>query len=163
MINDILAGTRTVNFTTSWRLRIDPADGDSLIKVYRVYHSNITGADTENVIFSAGFGRVTANTISAQYGEIAKDLTVVGTVNAANYEKDGQAIKFPEQKVIGYVVYCSGSSPNQASCFIPAGRSGSYQCASDDWFCAFTFDGAGVAAQTGGTGTIDAIVGISNF
>lgn len=77
---------------------------------------------------------MTANTISAQYGEIAKDLTVVGTVNAANYEKDGQAIKFPEQKVIGYVVYCSGSSPNQASCFIPAGRSGSYQCASDDWF-----------------------------
>ena len=162
-IDQILAGERVVNFTTSWRLRIDPADGDSLLKVYRVYHSNITGADTENVIFSVGFGRATANTIGAQYGKITKDLSVGGTVNAANYEKNGQTITFPEQKVIGYVVYCSGSSANQASCFIPAGRSGSYQCASDDWFCAFSFDGAGVATQTGGTGAIDAIVGINNF
>ena len=162
-IAQIISGARTVNFTTRWRLRIDPADGDSLLKVYRVYHSNITGADTENVIFSAGFGRVTVNTIDAQYGDIAHNLAVGGTVDATDYLKGGKKITFPEQKVIGYVVYCSGSSPNQASCFIPAGRSGSYQCASDDWFCAFSFDGAGVATQTGGTGTIDAIVGISNF
>ena len=84
-------------------------------------------------------------------------------VDATDYLKGGKKITFPEQKVIGYVVYCSGSSDNQASCFIPAGRSGSYQCASDDWFCAFSFDGAGVATQIGGTGTIDAIVGISYF
>lgn len=162
-IAQIISGARIVNFTTRWRLRIDPADGNDLLKVYRVYHSNITGADTENVIFSAGFGRVTVNTIDAQYGDIAHNLAVGGTVDATDYLKGGKKITFPEQKVIGYVVYCSGSSPNQASCFIPAGRSGSYQCASDDWFCAFSFDGAGVATQTGGTGTIDAIVGINNF
>ena len=106
---------------------------------------------------------MTVNAIDAQYGDITHNLVVGGTVDATDYLKGGKKITFPEQKVIGYVVYCSGSSDNQASCFIPAGRSGSYQCASDDWFCAFSFDGAGVATQIGGTGTIDAIVGISNF
>lgn len=162
-IQQIINGTRTVNFTTRWRLRIDPADGNSLLKIYRVYHNNQTGADTENVVFSVGFGRASANTIGAQYGDISKDLSVGGSVDAGSYKQDGKVITFPEPEVIGYVVYCTGGSSNKASCFIPAGQSGSFQCASNDWYCAFSFDGSGGATKTGGSGTIDSVVAINNF
>lgn len=162
-IQQIISGARTVNFTTRWRLRIDPADGNSLLKIYRVYHNNITGADTENIVFSVGFGRAAANTIGAQYGEIEKDLSVGGSVDASNYKQDGKTVTFPTQKVIGYVVYCTGGSGNQAGCFIPAGQSGSYQCASNDWYCAFNFDGAGSATKTGGTGDISRVSTVNNF
>lgn len=162
-IQQIINGTRTVNFTTRWRLRIDPADGNSLLKIYRVYHNNRTGADTENVVFSVGFGRASANTIGAQYGDISKDLSVGGSVDAGSYKQDGRVITFPESEVIGYVVYCTGESSNKASCFIPAGQSGSFQCASNDWYCAFSFDGSGGATKTGGSGTVDSVVAINNF
>ena len=162
-IQQIINGTRTVNFTTRWRLRIDPADGNSLLKIYRVYHNNRTGADTENVVFSVGFGRASANTIGAQYGDISKDLSVGGSVDAGSYKQDGRVITFPESEVIGYVVYCTGGSSNKASCFIPAGQSGSFQCASNDWYCAFSFDGSGGATKTGGSGTVDSVVAINNF
>lgn len=162
-IQQIIGGTRTVNFTTRWRLRIDPADGNNLLKIYRVYHNNQTGADTENVVFSVGFGRASANTIGAQYGDISKDLSVGGSVDAGSYKQDGKVITFPESEVIGYVVYCTGGSSNKASCFIPAGQSGSFQCASNDWYCAFSFDGSGGATKTGGSGTVDSVVAINNF
>nr|DAQ03319.1 MAG TPA: tail protein [Caudoviricetes sp.] len=162
-IQQIINGTRTVNFTTRWRLRIDPADGNNLLKIYRVYHNNQTGADTENVVFSVGFGRASANTIGAQYGDISKDLSVGGSVDAGSYKQDGKVITFPESEVIGYVVYCTGGSSNKASCFIPAGQSGSFQCASNDWYCAFSFDGSGGATKTGGSGTVDSVVVINNF
>lgn len=162
-IQQIIGGTRTVNFTTRWRLRIDPADGNNLLKIYRVYHNNQTGADTENVVFSVGFGRASANTIGAQYGDISKDLSVGGSVDAGSYKQDGKVITFPESEVIGYVVYCTGGSSNKASCFIPAGQSGSFQCASNDWYCAFSFDGSGGATKTGGSGTVDSVVTINNF
>ena len=162
-IQQIINGTRTVNFTTRWRLRIDPADGNSLLKIYRVYHNNQTGADTENVVFSVGFGWASANTIGAQYGDISKDLSVGGSVDAGSYKQDGKVITFPESEVIGYVVYCTGGSSNKASCFIPAGQSGSFQCASNDWYCAFSFDGSGGATKTGGSGTVDSVVAINNF
>lgn len=162
-IQQIIGGTRTVNFTTRWRLRIDPADGNNLLKIYRVYHNNQTGAETENVVFSVGFGRASANTIGAQYGDISKDLSVGGSVDAGSYKQDGKVITFPEPEVIGYVVYCTGGSSNKASCFIPAGQSGSFQCASNDWYCAFSFDGSGGATKTGGSGTVDSVVAINNF
>lgn len=162
-IQQIINGTRTVNFTTRWRLRIDPADGNNLLKIYRVYHNNQTGADTENVVFSVGFGRASANTIGAQYGDISKDLSVGGSVDAGSYKQGGKVITFPESEVIGYVVYCTGGSSNKASCFIPAGQSGSFQCASNDWYCAFSFDGSGGATKTGGSGTVDSVVAINNF
>lgn len=162
-IQQIISGTRTVNFTTRWRLRIDPADGNNLLKIYRVYHNNQTGADAENVVFSVGFGRASANTIGAQYGDISKDLSVGGSVDAGSYKQDGKVITFPESEVIGYVVYCTGGSSNKASCFISAGQSGSFQCASNDWYCAFSFDGSGGATKTGGSGTVDSVVTINNF
>lgn len=162
-LNEILNGMRTVNFTTSWRLRLDPSDGDNMLKIYRVYHNNTTGADTENVVFSVGFGRAIANTIGAKYGDIEKDLSVGGSVDATSYKLNGSTVAFPEKKTIGYVVYCAGGSNNKAGCFIPSGVSGAFQCASNDWYCAFNFDGSGNATKTGGTGSVASVSEVKNF
>lgn len=161
-IDAIVGGTLTVNFTTRWALRIDPADGNHLLKIYRIYHNNLTGADTENIVFSVGFANVQANTINAQYGVFEKDVDIGGTVDADAYKLKGQTVTFPTEKVIAYVVYCSGGSGAQASCTIPAGESGTYQCASNDWYCSFNFSN-GRATKTGGTGTVNSTVPIYNM
>lgn len=162
-IGQILEGTRTVNFTTHWALRLDPSDGDNLFKVYRIYHDNLTNTDTEHVVFSVGFSRAKANTIEANYGEFGKDISVNGTVDASTYKQNGNTITFPQRKVIGYVVYCTGpGSSNQASCFIPAGTSGTFQCASNDWYCSFSFSNGSASKKAGG-GSISSVASLYNF
>lgn len=160
-IQQIIGGARTVNFTTRWRLRIDPADGNNLLKIYRVYHNNITGADAENIVLSAGFSNVKANSVEAV------NLTAQKAIEAesASFDAlkiDGKDYQPFERKPIGYVVCCTGGSNNQATCFIPEGTSGSFQCASNDWYCAFSFDGSGGASKTGGTGSIDSVKTVYN-
>lgn len=138
-----------MNFTTYWVLRLDPTDGDSLLKICRKLHDNLTGEDTENLVFSAGFSNVKVNTLEAENGAFAGSLAVAGNKL--------------ERKIIGYVVYCLGTGTvNKASCFISAGTSGSFQCASDDWYCAFSFSD-GTATKTGGTGTVNSVETIYNF
>lgn len=160
-IQQIIGGTKTVNFTTRWRLRIDPADGNSLLKIYRVNHNNITGADAENIVLSAGFSNVKANSVEAVNLTAEKEIKA----NSASFdtlEVDGKDYQPFERKEIGYVVCCTGGSNNQATCFIPAGTSGAFQCASNDWYCAFSFDGSGGASKTGGTGTVDSVKTVYN-
>lgn len=160
-IQQIVNGTRTVNFTTRWRLRIDPADGNNLLKIYRVYHNNITGADTENIVFSAGFANVKANSVEA-VNLVAKEAIEAESASFDALKIDGKDYQPFERKPIGYVVCCTGGSDNQATCFIPAGTAGSFQCASNDWYCAFSFDGSGGASKTGGTGSIDSVKTVYN-
>lgn len=160
-IQQIIGGARTVDFTTAWRLRIDPADGNNLLKIYRVYHNNITGADTENIVLSAGFANVKANSVEA-VNLIAQEAVEAKSASFSTLkvnEKDYQPF---ERKEIGYVVCCTGGSNNQATCFIPAGTSGAFQCASNDWYCAFSFDGSGGASKTGGSGTVDSVKTVYN-
>lgn len=160
-IQQIIGGTRTVNFTTRWRLRIDPADGNNLLKIYRVYHNNITGADTENIVLSAGFANVKANSVEA-VNLIAQKAIEAESASFDALKIDGKDYQPFEMKPIGYVVCCTGGSDNQATCFIPAGTAGSFQCASNDWYCAFSFDGSGGASKTGGTGSIDSVKTVYN-
>lgn len=160
-IQQIIGGTRTVNFTTRWRLRIDPADGNNLLKIYRVYHNNITGADTENIVLSAGFANVKANSVEA-VNLIAQKAMEAESASFSTLKVDGKDYQPFEREAIGYVVCCTGGSNNQATCFIPAGTSGAFQCASNDWYCAFSFDGRGGASKTGGTGTVDSVITVYN-
>lgn len=160
-IQQIIGGTRTVNFTTRWRLRIDPADGNNLLKIYRVYHNNITGADAENIVLSAGFANVKANSVEA-VNLIAQKAIEAESASFSTLKVDGKNYQPFERKVIGYVVCCTGGSNNQATCFIPAGTSGAFQCASNDWYCAFSFDGSGGASKTGGSGTVDSVKTVYN-
>lgn len=160
-IQQIISGTRKVNFTTRWRLRIDPADGNNLLKIYRVYHNNITGADTENIVLSAGFSNVKANSVEA-VNLIAQKAIEAESASFDALKVDGKDYQPFEKTPIGYVVCCTGGSNNQATCFIPAGTSGAFQCASDDWYCAFSFDGSGGASKTGGSGTVDSVKTVYN-
>lgn len=160
-IAQIVEGTRTVDFTTSWKLHIDPADGNNLLKIYRVYHNNITGADTENIVLSAGFANVKANSVEAANLTAEKEIKA----NSASFDVltvDGKKYQPFTNKPIGYVVCCTGGSNNQATCFIPAGTSGDFQCASNDWYCAFSFDGQGTASKISGTGDVVDIMTIFN-
>lgn len=160
-IQQIIGGARTVNFTTRWRLRIDPADGNNLLKIYRVYHNNITGADTENIVLSAGFANVKANSVEA-VNLTAQKAIEAESASFSALKVGGKDYQSFERKEIGYVVCCTGGSNNQATCFIPAGTSGAFQCASNDWYCAFSFDGSGGASKTGGTGTVDSVLTVYN-
>ena len=150
IINSALAGTREINFTSKWALKLDPADGEQLLKVYREYDDHANNTTREYVVFSAGFPLVQVNTVKGDNGDF-------GTLKVAGNEL--------ERKLLGYVVTAKGSSANQATCFIPAeAESGYYQCSSDDWFCAFQFSPAtGEATQSGGTGTIVSTTPIYNF
>lgn len=161
-LNQILNGTLTVNFTTSWHLRIDPADGDNLLKIYRAYHNNLTGADTENIVLSVGFANVKANSLETT------NITATGTVKggSGDFESltvNGQTVTPFEESTIGFVVYAAGNSGAQASCFIPRGISGRFQCASDDWYCSFDFDGYGGYSNASGTGSIRSVESVNNY
>lgn len=161
-LNQILNGTLTVNFTTSWHLRIDPADGDNLLKIYRVYHNNLTGADTENIVLSVGFANVKANSVETT------NITATGAVKGdsgdfGSLTVNGQVLTPFEESTIGFVVYAAGNSGAQASCFIPRGISGRFQCASDDWYCSFDFDGYGNYSNASGTGSIQSIKSVNNY
>lgn len=159
-LNQILNGTLAVNFTTSWHLRIDPADGDNLLKIYRIYHNNDTGADTENIVLSVGFANVKAN--SLEVSSVTATDTVKGkTGDFTSLKVNGRGVI--EGTTIGYVVYAAGSSGAQASCFIPYGTSGRFQCASDDWYCSFYFDGYGSCSGASGTGSVQSVVPIYNY
>ncbi len=160
-IQQIIGGTRTVNFTTRWRLRIDPADGNNLLKIYRMSHNNITGEDTENIVLSAGFANVKANSVEA-VNLIAQKAIEAESASFSTLKVDGNEYQPFEKKAIGYVVCCTGGSNNQATCFIPEGVFGSFQCASNDWYCAFSFDGSGGASKTGGSGTVDSVKTVYN-
>ena len=150
IINSALAGTREINFTSKWALKLDPADGEQLLKVYREYDDHANNTTREYVVFSAGFPLVKVNTVKGDNGDF-------GTLKVAGKEL--------ERKLLGYVVTAKGSSANQATCFIPAeAESGYYQCSSYDWFCAFQFSPAtGEATKSGGTGEIVSTTPIYNF
>lgn len=159
-LNQILNGTLTVNFTTSWHLRINPADGDNLLKIYRIYHNNDTDVDKENIVLSVGFANVKAN--SLEVSSVTATDTVKGKVGEfASLTVNGQGLI--EQTTIGYVVYAAGNSGAQASCFIPRGISGRFQCASDDWYCSFNFDGYGNYSNASGTGSIQSVQSVNNY
>lgn len=160
-IQQIIDGTKTVDFTTNWRLRIDPSDGESVLKVYRVYHNNITGGDSENIVLSAGFSNVRVNSLETV--NVAASGAVSGARGAfETLSVNGRPVQPMSRAVIGYIVYADGGSGAKAGCFIPAGASGAYQCSSNDWYCSFDFDGQGNASKIGGTGTISQVASIYN-
>lgn len=82
-------------------------------------------------------------------------------LNGATLSIDGNQVG--TKKVIGYVVACTGGSSRAATCFIPYGTSGSFQAASNDWYCGFDFDGYGYASKTAGGGSVNSVTPVYNF
>ncbi len=150
IINSALAGKREINFTSKWALKLDPADGEQLLKVYREYDDHTKNTSREYVVFSAGFPRVQVSTVKGDNGDFE------------TLKLNGNEM---ERKILGYVVTAKGTTDSQATCFIPADATGGYyQCSSDDWFCAFHFSPAtGEATKSGGSGDIVSTTPIYNF
>lgn len=152
IIRMIMSGTREVNFTSRWAFKVDPTNGEQLVKVYRAFEDHIAGETREAIVLAAGYPRVEVNTIQGEvgiFGEISLGETRV------------------KRKIIGYVVEADGGSGYRATCFVPYPIPyDKYQCASDDWYCAFvadTTDGKVTFTQSGGTGTIVSTTPIYNF
>ena len=96
------------------------------------------------------------------------NITATGAVKggSGDFESlkvNGQIVTPFEKSTIGYVVYAAGNSGAQASCFIPLGISGRFQCASDDWYCSFNFDGYGNYSNASGTGSIQSVQSVNNY
>lgn len=152
IIRMIMSGTREVNFTSRWAFKVDPTNGEQLVKVYRAFEDHIAGETREAIVLAAGYPRVEVNTIQGEVGifsEISLGETRV------------------KRKLLGYVVEADGGSGYRATCFVPGPiPHGKYQCASNDWYCAFvadTTDGKVTFTQSGGTGTIVSTTPIYNF
>lgn len=152
IIRMIMSGTRQVNFTSRWAFKVDPTNGEQLVKVYREFEDHIAGETREAIVLAAGYPRVAVNTIQGDvgiFGEISLGETRV------------------TRKRIGYVVEADGGSGYRATCFVPYPIAfAKYQCASNDWYCAFVADetdGKVTFTQSGGTGTIVSTTPIYNF
>ena len=123
-------------------------------------NNNDTDVDKENIVLSVGFANVKAN--SLEVSSVTATDTVKGKVGEfASLTVNEQGLI--EQATIGYVVYAAGNSGAQASCFIPRGISGRFQCASDDWYCSFNFDGYGGYSNASGTGSIQSVESVNNY
>ena len=130
----------------------------------------LTRGDTEKFVVS-----VQNESIKEPYDILSSDtLTMTTNITATGAVKggsgdfgalkvNGQPVTPFEKSTIGYVVYAVGNSGAQASCFIPRGISGRLQCASDDWYCSFDFDGYGNYSNASGTGSIQSVEPINNY
>lgn len=152
IIRMIMSGTRQVNFTSRWAFKVDPTNGEQLVKVYREFEDHIAGETREAIVLAAGYPRVAVNTIQG-------DVGIFGEISLGENRVT--------RKILGYVVEADGGSGNRATCFVPYPiHYTKYQCASNDWYCAFVADetdGKVTFTQSGGTGTIVSTTPIYNF
>lgn len=152
IIRMIMSGTRQVNFTSRWAFKVDPTNGEQLVKVYREFEDHIAGETREAIVLAAGYPRVAVNTIQG-------DVGIFGEISLGENRVT--------RKILGYVVEADGGSGNRATCFVPYPiHYTKYQCASNDWYCAFVADetdGKVNFTQSGGTGTIVSTTPIYNF
>lgn len=139
--------TSGTDLTLEWQVVINPGETGSCLKVIRTSSGAMTASVTT---FSAGAGAAKAHDLS-----VGGAMTVTGnaTMQGAlavegSLTVGGEAVV--KRQVIGYFVYGRSGSYN-AGIFIPRGVSGSYQIASNDWWCGFDFDGAGGATYVAGT------------
>lgn len=63
IISTALRGEREINFTSKWSLKIDPEDGENLIKVSRIREDHTTNTTKEVIAFSTGFSTVKVNSL----------------------------------------------------------------------------------------------------
>lgn len=152
IIRMIMSGTRQVNFTSRWAFKVDPTNGEQLVKVYREFEDHIAGETREAIVLAAGYPRVEVNTIQG-------DVGIFGEISLGENRVT--------RKILGYVVEADGGSGNRATCFVhyPFGYT-KYQCASNDWYCAFVADetdGKITFTKSGGTGDIVSTTPIYNF
>ena len=75
IISAALAGKREINFTSKWSLKIDPTNGEDLLKVSRLIEDHITNTTKEYMVFCAGFSNVSVSSLNID-GSVVDDFVV---------------------------------------------------------------------------------------
>ena len=75
LIRQAIDGTRTINFTTSWKFNIAPSDGENLVKITKIWHNNETEETKEHTVLAAGYGDVRVNALNID-GNMVNDFVV---------------------------------------------------------------------------------------
>lgn len=151
-ISQAVAGTASLTLDVDWTLTISPAG----VVLHKKTTKNGLVAGELDIVTMDG-GGLTAATVSAGDGSFDKVSASSGSFGALTV--DGSAVV--KRQVIGYSVY-GGIGSYKAGIFIPRGESGSYQIASNDWWCGFDFDGAGGASYQAGTNVGLTVVTVYN-
>ena len=151
-ISQAVAGTASLTLDVDWTLTISPAG--AVLHKKTTKNGTVVG-DLDLVTMDGG--GLTAETVSAGDGSFDKVSASSGSFGALTV--DGSAVV--KRQVIGYSVY-GGIGSYKAGIFIPRGESGSYQIASNDWWCGFDFDGAGGASYQAGTNVGLTVVTVYN-
>ena len=74
-IERAILGQIEINFTTGWKFRLDPTDGENLLKLVKTWKNNLTNEYKEHLVLGAGFGNVRVNALSIG-GDLIPDYIV---------------------------------------------------------------------------------------
>lgn len=151
-ISQAVAGTASLTLDVDWTLTISPAG----VVLHKKTTKNGAVVGELDIVTMDG-GGLTAATVSA--GDGSFDKVTASSASFGALTVDGSAVV--KRQVIGYSVY-GGIGSYKAGIFIPRGESGSYQIASNDWWCGFDFDGAGSASFRDGTNVSLTVVAVYN-
>ena len=166
-----------MDLTVRWRVEIDPSEKGSAIKVVRI----LQGAESEETVtFSAGAGSVKAENVNtsglvattADIGALNvtglsefKGMLKTGGLQVGNFGLSTPALTLDgdqvTRKIVAYFVH-GGKSAYDAGITIPAGVNGSFQLASNDWYCQFSFSN-GTATRVAGANITLYVDNIYNF
>lgn len=87
VIRRAIDGTQEINFTTGWKFKLDPMNGENLLKLVKTWRNNLTNKYKEHLVLGAGFGNVRVNALSIG-GDLIPDYIVSqGTSSGWHYEK----------------------------------------------------------------------------
>ena len=86
-IERAILGQIEINFTTGWAFRLDPTDGENLLKLVRTWRNNLTNEYKEHLVLGAGFGDVRVNALSIGGDLISDCIVSQGTNGIWTYRK----------------------------------------------------------------------------
>ena len=80
-IERAILGKIEINFTTGWEFRLDPTDGENLLKLVKTWRNNLTNEYKEHLVLGAGFGNVRVNALSIADSPVADHIIEQGMKN----------------------------------------------------------------------------------
>ena len=86
-IERAILGQIEINFTTGWKFRLDPTDGENLLKLVKTWRNNLTNEYKEHLVLGAGFGNVRVNALSIADSPVADHIIEQGINGIWTYRK----------------------------------------------------------------------------
>lgn len=86
-IERAIRGQMEINFTTGWEFKLDPTDGENLLKLVKTWKNNLTNEYKENLVLGAGFGNVRVNALSIADSPVADHIIEQGMDGTWTYRK----------------------------------------------------------------------------